>query len=291
MKQKFAKPASNDLFVSCNVRLAQVVGPNAAIVHEKIAYCINENRRNGRHLIDGRTWTHLTHKQLAEKLQMMTAREVGYAIEKLVEHHLVITGNYNTWGADRTTWYTIDDAIMTTFYASYFAPKMTETNLQNGLTNLQIGQTKLQNERLQNCKSDNSIIPQYNTNSTQPNYSTKQEDDFLMTSDDDENGDESVSSTASPVANDGDDPQVGVFDRPTWRKWKKILPDGKFDSDRAEQLKELLDRFGEDKVKEFINYVKGYVNGVSLATFLEKVREQLIMSYYEEKRKNNPFVR
>ena len=282
---KFDKPAPNTLFVGCNARIAQIVGANAAIVHNKIAYCIKENQTKGIHLIEGRTWTHLTHKQIADKLQMMTVREVGYAIEKLEQHHLIITGNYNKWGADKTTWYAIDDSILKTFYPAEIMPREPETEMQVPSTNLQVPQTNLQPHNLQNCKSDNGNIPYNTTDKKSPNYSSKENDSFSNY----ENA--NVNSTAKPVANDSADANDGVFDKETWRKWKGILPDGRFDAEQATKVKLLLDDYGDDLLKEYIEYVKGFDKNYSLANFIEEVDKQLSMSRDDARRNGKKFGR
>ena len=101
---------------SGSTRIAKKVGANAAIVHERIAFYILENKKNNRNLYEGRYWTYLSYEDLSNYIGFLTPKAVRTAVQKLKDANLVTTGHFNQLAADHTNWYTIDEKILTLAY-------------------------------------------------------------------------------------------------------------------------------------------------------------------------------
>lgn len=80
---------------------------NAAVIFQNILYWCDHNRANGRNEHDGLWWTYNSNRAFAEQFPYMTMNQVRYAIDKLIEAGLIVTGKYNTDPRDRTTWYAV----------------------------------------------------------------------------------------------------------------------------------------------------------------------------------------
>lgn len=90
-----------------DVEIARRYGMNAAVIFQNILYWCDHNRTNGRNEHDGLWWTYNSNRAFAEQFPYMTMNQVRYAIDKLAEAGLIVTGNYNTDPRDRTTWYAV----------------------------------------------------------------------------------------------------------------------------------------------------------------------------------------
>ena len=110
MKTKDNTPLS-EVF-SGSTRLAIKYGVNAAIVHAKIAYYINENKKADRNKHNGKYWTYFTYPQLAEDIGFLTPKQVRAATDVLRADGLLEVGHFNSLAADHTNWYTIPDKYM-----------------------------------------------------------------------------------------------------------------------------------------------------------------------------------
>ena len=97
---------------SGSTRIAIKVGLNAAVVHAKIAYFINENKKADRNLINGLYWTYATYEELQENIPYLSIKQIRFAIQKLKEQGLIVTDNFNKRSGDHTTWYAIPDNVM-----------------------------------------------------------------------------------------------------------------------------------------------------------------------------------
>lgn len=87
--------------------VAKIVGVNGAVLFWNIAYWIEKNRANKKHFQDGRYWTYNSMKAFEELFPFMTTKQVRNALDKLIDAELVITGDYNKKGFDKTKWYAL----------------------------------------------------------------------------------------------------------------------------------------------------------------------------------------
>lgn len=92
---------------SFDIDIAKVYGIPAAVLFKHLYWWIEKNRANEKNFYDGYYWTYNSKKAFAELFPYMTARQIDYALQKLIEDGLVITGNYNKVAYDRTLWYAI----------------------------------------------------------------------------------------------------------------------------------------------------------------------------------------
>lgn len=93
---------------SFDIELAREFGVNAAILFNNICFWISKNRANGKNFFDGDYWTYNSKRAFAELFPYMSERQVGSALQKLVEARMIKTGNYNEDKRDKTTWYALD---------------------------------------------------------------------------------------------------------------------------------------------------------------------------------------
>ena len=94
---------------SFDVAIAKEYGVHSAILLKNLYFWIQKNAANGRHFHDGTYWTYNSRKAFSNLFPYLTARQIGYAIDKLIEDGLVRTGNFSTDILDQTIWYAITE--------------------------------------------------------------------------------------------------------------------------------------------------------------------------------------
>lgn len=92
---------------SFDIDIAKIYGIPSAILLKNLYFWIEKNRANEKNYYDGHYWTYNSKKAFAELFPYMTARQIDYALQKLIDDGLIITGNYNKVAYDRTLWYAI----------------------------------------------------------------------------------------------------------------------------------------------------------------------------------------
>lgn len=87
-------------------KLAAILGgSDRAIILQQLHYWLNKSGKT----IDGRRWIYNTMDEWHDQFYWIkSTRTINNHFKKLEEMGLVITGNYNKKGFDRTKWYTID---------------------------------------------------------------------------------------------------------------------------------------------------------------------------------------
>jgi uncharacterized phage protein (TIGR02220 family) len=86
--------------------LAKVFGLNEAIVLQQLNYWLNGKSAK---LINGRKWIYNSYKQWQkDNFPFWSLATVRRAIENCEKKGLIITGNFNKAGFDKTKWYSID---------------------------------------------------------------------------------------------------------------------------------------------------------------------------------------
>lgn len=89
--------------------VAEKYGVNAAIILQNIAYWIKQNEANRTNFFDGNYWTFNSQRAYRELFPYLTAKQIRTAFEKLIDDGVLITGNYNQMGYDRTLWYALTE--------------------------------------------------------------------------------------------------------------------------------------------------------------------------------------
>lgn len=116
---------------SFDVNIAKKYGIQEAILFNHLCFWIEKNKANDKHCYDGYYWTYSSKKAFTELFPYLTERQVDYALKKLLYDGLIIKGNYNKSGYDRTLWY----AITKKGYSILQNCRMEQTDLLNGNDN------------------------------------------------------------------------------------------------------------------------------------------------------------
>lgn len=85
-------------------KLAEAIGLNEAIVLQQIHYWLNKSNK----YIDGRKWVYNTYEGWQKQFSFWSLSTVKRVLNNLRKQGLLLTGNYNKAGFDKTVWYTID---------------------------------------------------------------------------------------------------------------------------------------------------------------------------------------
>ncbi len=100
--------------------LAQKIGLNEAIVIQQLHYWIMQNKRQNNNFYDGRYWTFNSFtKWQSETFYFWSIDTIKRTFKKLENEGILITGNYNKKGYDRTKWYSIDYEILSLKSCNY----------------------------------------------------------------------------------------------------------------------------------------------------------------------------
>lgn len=113
---------------SFDTEVAEKVGVTAAVLLQNIYFWTEKNRANGQNLHDNRAWTYNSKKAFSELFPYLTARQIDYALTKLKDSGIIVTGNYNKDPRDQTLWYAITDLG----YSILQNCSMEETKLRTG---------------------------------------------------------------------------------------------------------------------------------------------------------------
>lgn len=92
---------------SFNIYIAERYGIPSAVLLKNIYFWIEKNRANEKNFFDGHYWTYNSKNAFAELFPYLTPRQIDYALQKLIDDDVLITGNYNKVAYDRTLWYAI----------------------------------------------------------------------------------------------------------------------------------------------------------------------------------------
>lgn len=84
--------------------LAEKIGLNESIVLQQLHYWLNESN----HFRDGYKWIYNTYSNWKEQFPFWSDKTIRRIITKLENEGLIISGNYNKLGIDKTKWYRID---------------------------------------------------------------------------------------------------------------------------------------------------------------------------------------
>jgi len=92
---------------SFNIEVAKQYGIIEAILLQNIYFWIEKNKGNGVHYYDNQYWTYNSNKAFKEIFPYISEKKIRTALEKLRRENILITGNYNKIGFDKTLWYSI----------------------------------------------------------------------------------------------------------------------------------------------------------------------------------------
>lgn len=95
-----------------DVDIAKEYGVDVAIVVNNIAFWLQKNKANKKHMYDGKVWTYNSTKAFAELFPYWTENQMRRVLDTMNKSGIIETGNYNSNAYDRTKWYTFTDAFV-----------------------------------------------------------------------------------------------------------------------------------------------------------------------------------
>jgi hypothetical protein len=102
-----------------SVPLAVKYGANESLFLSSICCWLEKNRANNKHFHEGRYWTYNTIEGFTELFPYFTANQIQHLISKLRDKkkNILLVGNFNKIGYDRTNWYSVSDEVMDIYLA------------------------------------------------------------------------------------------------------------------------------------------------------------------------------
>jgi hypothetical protein len=94
-------------------KIAEIFGVNEAVFIQNIFFWINHNAYNHRHCYEGKYWTYNTKEAFVKLFPFWTYSQVKNIIKKLVQNGVLYVGNFNENSWDKTSWYTLDEEVVT----------------------------------------------------------------------------------------------------------------------------------------------------------------------------------
>lgn len=88
--------------------VAMMLDLNCAAIYSKLKGWVLHNQNNGRNLRDGRYWTYNSMRAWSLELPFLSESQIRYALDKLENAGLIVTGSYNQQPYDRTKWYSVN---------------------------------------------------------------------------------------------------------------------------------------------------------------------------------------
>ncbi|SOB60616.1 protein of unknown function [Pseudodesulfovibrio profundus] len=104
-----------------DVEVARAYGVEAAIILNCFHFWAQKNAANKKHIHDGLVWTYNSRKALAEIFPYWNENKIRRILEKMEKEGLIVTGNYNPSGYDRTKWYAISAQCICQFSQFHLA--------------------------------------------------------------------------------------------------------------------------------------------------------------------------
>jgi len=97
---------------SFDIDVAEKYGIEEAIIIKNVQFWIIKNKANDRHCYEGRTWTYSSVKAFSELFPYMNESKIRRVFQSLISQGILITGNFNKSGYDRTIWYAFQNEQM-----------------------------------------------------------------------------------------------------------------------------------------------------------------------------------
>jgi hypothetical protein len=129
---------ANKRVIAYYPELAKAFDVLGALLVQQIHYgCLNSTN-----IRDGHRWVYITVSRFVEFLHTFAERTVRYKLKELVDAGVIITGNYNTKGYDKTRWYRLDYKALAANLAEVFnAPCTVLPHRSGNFCRVQVGET------------------------------------------------------------------------------------------------------------------------------------------------------
>jgi hypothetical protein len=138
---------------SFDIDFAKKYGVDEAIMIKSFQYWIRLNKANKSNFYDGHYWTYNTISALSELFPFWSEKQVRTILQNLLKLNILIKGNYNKFGFDRTIWYAFENEAE--FLQINNSKKAKETS--------QIGKSILPNGQMELTKLSNGTSQMVNT--------------------------------------------------------------------------------------------------------------------------------
>ena len=138
---------------SFDIHFAKKYGVDEAIMIKSFQYWIRLNKANKSNFYDGHYWTYNTISALSELFPFWTEKQVRSILQNLLKLNILIKGNYNKLGFDRTIWYAFQNE--NDFLQINSSKKENATS--------QIGKSILPNGQMELTKRENATSQMVNT--------------------------------------------------------------------------------------------------------------------------------
>lgn len=92
---------------SFDINVAKEYGLIPAVILRHFLFWVTHNEAHKKHRHDGHTWTFASVSSLTKIFPYLTKEQIRYSLDKLQSSGVLLTGNYNPKGFDRTKWYAI----------------------------------------------------------------------------------------------------------------------------------------------------------------------------------------
>lgn len=93
-----------------NADVASQFGLIPAIIYNHVHFWIKVNETGKRNFHDGRYWMFQSIPDMAKHFNYLSEKQIRDALKKLVTCGLLVKGNYNKHGYDKTAWYALETA-------------------------------------------------------------------------------------------------------------------------------------------------------------------------------------
>lgn len=149
-----------------NVFLAQMYSVDEAIFLQHIHFWYLHNKSNNKNFYDNRYWTYNSVSAFSEQFIYLSEKQIRNILTKLETKGLIVTGNYNKIGYDRTKWYSLTEKsleILENLGIHKEQEVKSKSNLKKENTNLQNGNFDLP-KRENGFTQKGEPIPYLNSN-------------------------------------------------------------------------------------------------------------------------------
>ncbi len=111
--------------------LATLIGLNESIVLQQVHYWLKVKEKAGQDCINGHYWVYNTYEQWQEQFPFFSLRTLRRIFTSLEKKGLLIAGNFNKAGFDKTKWYTINYQELKQIALPAHISNSTQTGVQN----------------------------------------------------------------------------------------------------------------------------------------------------------------
>ena len=95
-----------------NIKDAELIGIDKAVILYNIEFWLQKNKANNRHIHDGYVWTYNSASAFAKLFPYMSTKKISRLLFEMSRDGILISGNFNKAGYDRTKWYTTPNFLI-----------------------------------------------------------------------------------------------------------------------------------------------------------------------------------